>query len=528
MKYVTTLMIIMFSILHISASSITVTSDITTNTIWEADTVFIDKPDFTIHRGSRLTIAPGTTVKFVMALRFITVRGAITAIGTASDSIRFSHNDPRITWQGIRLTGREHETATYDSSYIKYCSIVNINTTITDSLYMKRGGALYCGAGNYVELGNSLIANCKGYHGGAVYVDSGSIVSVIDCEFFKNTANIMGGGAIRTCENGPADLQVWNCLFHYNYARPGGAVMIGKGIKAEFNNCVFYRDTTQSINPHNLDLGGAIAIKGPADVVLRGCIIFHCSSYEKGGGIYSSDAPIKLINCTLVGNASVYGGGIYFERNSEPYSPILINTIVDGSTLYNVKMPCDSAGCGIFIDSLVTPVFQYCQFGDTIYDHTITQYTKNFINSQYGRARFAFREKRDFYDTLVTGYQLDRRDPGVDGGTPDTTGLGLPEFDLLGQKRIFGDAVDIGAIEYNDSLVKVMTIPGKIRKPQSDVNCNSAVIYTISGRKVGTFTGNFSLTALHEMAGRKLPDGMYIVSLSLSDRQPRQVKLLIK
>ena len=97
----------MFSILHISASSITVTSDITTNTIWEADTVFIDKPDFTIHRGSRLTIAPGTTVKFVMALRFITVRGAITAIGTASDSIRFSHNDPRITWQGIRLTETE-------------------------------------------------------------------------------------------------------------------------------------------------------------------------------------------------------------------------------------------------------------------------------------------------------------------------------------------------------------------------------------------------------------------------------------
>lgn len=93
---------------------------------------------------------------------------------------------------------------------------------------MKRGGALYCGAGNYVELGNSLVANCKGYHGGAVYIDSGSIVKITDSEFFSNTAPIMGGGAIKTCENGLADLQVWNCLFHYNYANPGGAIMIGK------------------------------------------------------------------------------------------------------------------------------------------------------------------------------------------------------------------------------------------------------------------------------------------------------------
>jgi hypothetical protein len=468
-------------------------------------------------------------VKFVKATRFITVRGTISAIGTESDSIRFSHENPSVTWQGIRLTGRVKESGKYDSSCIKYCSIINISTFETDSLYMKRGGALYCGAGNYVELSSSLIAKCTGYHGGAVYTDSGSVVKITDCEFFNNKAHIFGGGAIKTGDKGPVDLQVWNCLFHYNYARMGGAIKIEKGTKAEFNNCVFYRDSTLSINPNYMDLrGGAIAITGPADVTLRGCLIIHCISYEKGGGIYSADASIKLINCTVVGNASVHGGGIYFGRISTPSSPVLINTIVDGATLLTVKIPCDSAGCGIFIDSSVTPVFQHCQFGDTIYDHTIKHYTQNFTNCQYSRARFAFREQRDFYDTLVTGYQLYRKDPGVDGGTPDTTGLGLPEYDLLGQKRIYGDAVDIGAIEYNGSLVNIISIPKNNRKIQSGITCNGAVVYTISGRKVGTFTGKYSLPVLREMIGKRFPDGMYIVSLNSPDRQHRQMRLLIE
>jgi hypothetical protein len=522
-------MTILFAVLNVSALSIVVTSDITTNTTWDADTIFIDKPDFTIQSGSRLTIAPGTVIRFIKVLRFITVRGTITAIGTVNDSIRFSHENPAITWQGIRLTGRGHATGTYDTSYIKYCSIANITSTETDSLYMKRGGALYCGAGNYVKLGNSLFSKCKGYHGGAVYIDSGAIVRIDQCSFYSNTAGFLGGGAIKTCDNGSADLQVWNSLFQLNYARPGGAVRIGKGTKAEFNNCVFYRDTTQSINPENGDLnGGAITVSGPADVTLRGCIIFHCRSYGKGGGIYSTDASVNLINCTIIGNASVYGGCIYFARNSASSSPKLINTIIDGSTLPNVKIPCDSAGCGVFIDSSVIPEFRYCLLGDTVYDHTNKLYAHDFINSQYSRTNFVFRIKHDYYDTLVTGYQLDRKDPGVNGGTPDTTGLGLPEYDLLGQKRIFGSAVDIGAIEYNDSLIKVGTIFRKLQLQHLNIQCLNGTVYSIDGRLVGQFTGEFTLPAFRLSAGPGISRGMYIVRKNLTGGELRIERVLIR
>ncbi len=42
MKPVTYLLVILFAVLSVSASSVVVTTDITTNTTWEADTVFID------------------------------------------------------------------------------------------------------------------------------------------------------------------------------------------------------------------------------------------------------------------------------------------------------------------------------------------------------------------------------------------------------------------------------------------------------------------------------------------------------
>jgi hypothetical protein len=356
-------------------------------------------------------------------------------------------------------------------------------------------------------------------------------VRIDDCVFYSNTAGFLGGGAIKTCDNGSADLQVWNSLFKLNYARPAGAVRIGKGTKAEFNNCVFYRDTTQSINPKNGDLnGGAIAVTGPADVTLRGCIIFHCRSYGKGGGIYSADASIKLINCTISANSSVYGGGIYFAHDKAASSPQLINTIDGGNgTVPGIKMSRDSAGCGIFLDSAVTPAFQNCQLYDTVYDHTITQYMDNFTNTQYRLTNFVHRIKRDYYDTLITGYQLDRKDPAVNGGTPDTTGLGLPEFDLLGQKRIFGTAVDIGAIEYNDSLIKVF-ISKDSRKPSSIALSSpcKAVLYSLDGRKLAVFEGPRSPQSIRQFIATRYSRGIYLVELSRFGRDRWTEKVLVK
>ncbi|NLE00927.1 MAG: hypothetical protein GX640_13755, partial [Fibrobacter sp.] len=484
--------------------------------------------------GSRLTIAPGTVVLFRKG-GYIKVHGTITAKGTADDSIYFLHERSDLEWQGIRLLKRNAGFTGYDSSFISFCTLKKTYCIDTDSSFMTKGAAVYCGPGNYLELSNTLIADNEGYHGGAVYADSSSIIQIENCFFKGNSVGYFGGGAIMTNDNGAKKLHVRECRFEYNTARTGGAIRIGKGTTAEFNNCVFYRDTTYSVNPVYGDLkGGALAIFGPADVTLRNCIIFFCRSYDKGGGIYSQDASIKLINCTIARNSAIYGGGIYFARDSAASSPLLVNTIeyVNGR-IPSSKIPNDSSGWGFFLDSSVTPIFRYCHLRNTVYDHTINPYQGKFDNSQYYKTDFVCVSPFFKYsDTVVEGYQLSSTfagdDPGINGGTPDTTGLGLPEYDLLGQKRVYGDAIDVGAIEYNDTILPSTTIARINKQPRFNLKYNRAVIYTLNGRKVDFFLGKISMRSLRESAGGRLPKGMYIIALYLPGRQCKLERLLVK
>lgn len=51
------------------------------------------------------------------------------------------------------------------------------------------------------------------------------------------------------------------------------------------------------------------------------------------------------------------------------------------------------------------------------------------------------------YDGLAADWSLLDSSPCVNAGTPDTTSLNLPATDLIGNPRIFGIRVDMGAIE---------------------------------------------------------------------------------
>lgn len=520
---------------NLYASSLVITSDVTVNTTWDTDSVIIDKEFFEVKRNARLTIAPGVNIVFKKDISFITVYGTISAIGKESDSIYITRMNPKNEWQGIRLVPRDNTINGLDSSYIEYCDLRNAMSSGSDKLFERQGGILHCGKGNFISLKHCSISNARGDIGGAVFVDSGASMRIERCTFLSNSAGSLGGGAVATSIRGSSQLFIVNCRFEYNEARSGGAIRIGTGSKTEINNCVFFRDTTRSVNSVLGDLnGGAIAVFGPADVTLRNCLIYHCRSYGKGGGIYSSDASIKLINCTIARNASVYGGGIYFARDSAASSPLLINTIEGGNgRIPGVKLPRDSAGYGMFLDSSVTPIFRHCQIYDTVYDHKIKPYQGEFVHSRYYKTDFLFRKISSSYpDTVKESYQLlsdfAGSDSGINGGTPDTAGLGLPEFDVLGQKRIFGSAVDIGAIEYNDSLIKVKSIIRMLQRQRFKMQCLHGSVHSLDGRIVGEFTGDFTLPAFRRSAGPGISRGLYIVRKNLTGGELRIERVLVR
>lgn len=537
MKTIGTLLITFLLTINLFASSLVVTSDLTADAVWDVDTVLIDKEGIEIKEGARLTIASGTHIIFNKSISFITVKGTITASGTVDDSIRITRLNPANSWTGIRLVPRSRESGKLDSSFFRFCVLRNTVFSSSEVLYKTQGTTLHCGAGNYISLKNCSITDSYGDIGGAVYCDSGSVVDIEDCYFAHNLNNrngtISGGGAIMTSEKGSATLFVQNCRFERNSARTGGAVRIGRNSKVEFNNCVFYSDTTLSINASIGDIrGGALAIFGPTDVTLRNCIIFDCKSYDRGGGIYCSDASLKLINCTIVNNSSFYGGGIFFGHDSSASSPVLINTIEGGNGTL-ARLTRDSAGCGIFLDSAVTPSFRYCQMYDTVYDHTIKPYQGVFTGSRVYHTKFvATMHLSGIPDTVVEGFQLFSLfgvgDPSINGGDPDTSGLGLPEYDLLGKRRINGAVIDIGAMEFYDEII--LNKPNARNRKQHLLSPapGELTVYSLQGQKVGSFSGVFSSQSIQRFVHRKLPQGIYVVTFGRYGRVVWSKQVFVK
>lgn len=499
---------------NIFATQIVVVSDITANTNWDSDTVIVNKELLEIHDGARLTIAPGTHVVFAKSGSALIVRGMISAKGTIDDSIFFARANPSDQWLGIRLIKRIRDASIPDTSFFQYCDLRNSSYMSSDSLYLRKGGVLYNGAGNFVSIQHCSITGNTGDIGGAVYCDSGSVARINDCLFLRNRTErmgtISGGGAIMTSDKGTVFLTIANCRFEYNKSRNGGALRTGGGTFAEINNCIFFRDSTYTINPLDGELnGGAIALYGSKSVVLRNCLVFYCRSFNSGGAIYSSDATLTLINCTIAQNFSKYGAGCYLAYQSVPASPLFVNTIImaNGTT---GTLPRDSAGCGVYLDNNVTPVFRNCHMNDTVYDYTIKPYAGAFTNSAYCMTYFEWLVNTKNTDTSAQSYQLYKNDTGIDSGTPDTSGLGLPEYDLAGNKRINGTAIDIGAFEYyNTASIRNSTYIKNNAALHS--GASGIIVCSVKGQILMKFDAGVSPEYVMDEIKRKLPHGKHIL-----------------
>jgi hypothetical protein len=123
-----------------------------------------------------------------------------------------------------------------------------------------------------------------------------------------------------------------------------------------------------------------------------------------------------------------------------------------------------------------------------------------------------------------TSFILTWDSPCIDAGTPDTTGLGLPDLDLLGNPRIMNVNVDIGAYEYQLPV----GVPGSRPRISNDFKIypnpakNEVYLYFeefLPGGKVQIVSASGLLIYEIEMSSQRImlnttdvPPGLYFVS----------------
>jgi hypothetical protein len=335
------------------------------------------------------------------------------------------------------------------------------------------GGGIYL-QNSYCKINKNMINNnyilaavasydpgwCGNSNGGGIYSDGNSYVN-IDNNIIK------GNKAQASCGDGYAN---------------GGGIYIERKYLYTFhqlskivNNFIINNTLLLQENPFN---GGGI-YASDSILIVNNVISYNSISSSfgsRGAGIYCIGYN-KVINNTICYNndhgdcdylSNYLGSGIFCKDTTN----LLINNIIWGK---------DSCSTLIHLGKYI-----YCDVEDTIISGigNLNQVPK-------------------FDSTSTSPFSLSWNSPCIDKGSPDTTGLLLPQFDIAGNPRIMNGRVDMGAYEYQGSV----GLP-EVRSQKSEVGINiypnpANGVLSIEYRVSGKANVNISI---YDLLGNKVDE----------------------
>lgn len=236
-----------------------------------------------------------------------------------------------IVIQGNSAKSKGGGIAFYNQCYTKFENVSILNNTAPE------------GAGiSSKDIPSPCFINClfkdnySSSSGGAMVVYDYSKGSYINCTFDNNSGG-GGGGAIVL--NDFSNVLFENCTFSRNYAQRGGAIFISTQRNISLHSCYFLNNyanyggallfTDQSnilmyssICSGNIatSRGGCVHIEDDAKVFFYNLQLNDNSAaldsgIGNGGAISIADRSfVHLINCSLVNNTSIVGGGVFIEQ----------------------------------------------------------------------------------------------------------------------------------------------------------------------------------------------------------------------
>ena len=495
----------------VTYDGIMVSGVIDQDTTW-SDTIFVTG-DVTINNGITLTIDPGSTIKFTGHYK-LNVQGRLLAVGTENDSIVFTKQDYVHYWDGWAGIHFNETPTVNDSSKFKYCRVTRCYNGDISNAY---GGAFFIKEFSKLRISHTEIYNnyvnaqdssAGGYGWGAA----------IYCEYSSPLITYSSIHSNISCGNG-----------YWQHGTGGGLFLINSSPKI-MNTII--RD-----NEAQYGCGGGICCSNNSNPLIINSI-FNNNQSDWGGAIISVESKPIIINSTIVNNYSTMGGGIICTSYS---SPIITNSILFNNTpeeIYLSPFLCYNS---------ITISYSDIEGGETgiIVGHGDVHWLEGNI---------------DLDPLFENGYHLSYCSPCIDAGTPDTTGLNLPPWDLDGNIRIWdgnGDSlaiVDMGCYEFGAPFYGVddpphnqigfQIYPNYPNPFSNSTNISFNIprtyktvqvkIYNIKGQLVKTIDSNNTDQLSDEVVwdgkddlGRTLSNGIYLYQLTGKNYTSKIMKMIL-
>jgi parallel beta-helix repeat protein len=306
------------------------------------------------------------------------------------------------------------------------------NNTFTGNGTGYRGGGLYNGSGSPTIQNNTFTGNSGGNRGGGLFNDSGN--PTIQNNTFTGNQSIFGGGLVNH-HGSPA---IENNTFTSNSGNYGG------GLFNFFNNPSIQNNTFTDNSAINYG-GGLVNDSGspfiqnnafsgnyaPGLLTSGGNPVIQNNTFSDNiiGGLGITDGSPIIQNNTFFNNRTPIGGAL----NISDGSPIILSNIIVNNSGY---------GIDILVDA--TPTLDY----NDIWNNTGGDYA--------GIAPGVHDISADplMVEPAYDNFHLAPGSPCIDAGDP----VNFPETDFEGDLRPYGNAPDIGADEFNGTVVYIRRV----------------------------------------------------------------------
>ena len=322
------------------------------------------------------------------------------------------------------------------------------NNTIIDGSNLNR--IFLVPSSTTIKIYNLALTGGNAFEGGAIS-NRGNLV-LTDCIVANNNASNSGGGIY----NIDGYLNLYNTIVSQNSTSSRGGGIVNVAGEVVLNN--------SSISENSSISGGALHNSAQGNVTMINTFMLG-NSAEDGGGIFNLfGSELHLINSTLSGNsASEVGGGIINVVAFAEYKNTTISgnsasergggvANISGTDSYTnsiVALNVASDGVDIFTSGNTTDGGHNLIGNGSDQSALIDGVNGNIVGTSGLPIDPIFITDVDITTLPNTSGNLGLQctSPGINAGTPDTTGLNLEGIDILGNPRVINNTIDIGAFE---------------------------------------------------------------------------------